>query len=251
VTVPRVVAAAPVGPADAPLLVLGPSLGTSSILWDAVAARLRTRFRTVQWELPGHGTGPAAREPFTVAELAEGVIRLLDELGGAVGLELLLAHPERVDAAAIVCSGAAIGTPAGWAERAALVRASGTPSVVVASAQRWFAPDSMTRSPDITGRLLNSLRDADDESYALCCEALAGYDVRSRLAEIAVPVLAVWGEFDEVTPESSAAEIQHGVHDGRLAEIVGASHLAPAERPDEVAGLLSDFLLPDVFEEER
>lgn len=261
-TVPRIVAAAPVGPADGPLLVLGPSLGTSAILWDAAAARLRaqadTRFRTLQWELPGHGAGPAAREAFTVAELAEGVIRLLDELGearvhyagvslgGAVGLELLLAHPDRVDAAAIVCSGAAIGTPAGWAERAATVRASGTPSVVVASAQRWFAPDSMTRSPEITGRLLNSLRDADDESYALCCDALAGYDVRDRLAGIGVPVLAVWGEFDAVTPETSSAEIAAGVRHGRLAEITDASHLAPAEQPDAVARLLQDF-----FEEER
>jgi 3-oxoadipate enol-lactonase len=261
-TVPRIVAAAPAGPPGAPLLVLGPSLGTSAILWDAAAARLRTvaggAFRTVQWELPGHGTGPATREAFTVAELAEGVIHLLDELGetrvhfagvslgGAVGLELLLAHPDRVDAAAIVCSGAAIGTPAGWAERAATVRASGTPSVVVASASRWFAPDSMTHSPEITGRLLNSLRDADDESYALCCEALEGYDVRERLAEITVPVLAVWGEFDTVTPEASSAEIAAGVRHGRVAEVVGASHLAPAERPDAAARQLQDF-----FEEER
>jgi len=257
-TVPRIVAAAPTGPADAPLLVLGPSLGTSAIVWDAAAARLRTRFRTLQWELPGHGTGPAARESFTVAELAEGVIRLLDELGetrvsyagvslgGAVGLEVLLAHRDRVDAAAIVCSGAVIGTPAAWAERAAMVRASGTGSVVVASAQRWFAPESMSRAPEITGRLLNSLRDADAESYALCCEALARYDVRGRLAEIAAPVLTVWGEFDEVTPEASSVEVAVGVADGRSAEVVAAGHLAPAEQPDDVARVLSDFL-----EEER
>lgn len=257
-TVPLIAAAAPTGPAGAPLLVLGPSLGTSAILWDAVAARLRPRFRTLQWELPGHGVGPAAREPFTVAELAEGVVRLLDELGevrvhyagvslgGAVGLELLLAHPERVDAAAIVCSGAAIGTPTGWAERADGVRASGTPSVVVASAQRWFAPGSMSHSPEITGRLLNVLRDTDDESYALCCDALAGYDVRARLPEIAVPVLALWGEFDEVTPEESSAEIASGVRDGRLAEIADAGHLAPAEQPGAVARVLQDFC-----EEER
>lgn len=257
-SVPRIVAAAPSGQPGTPLLVLGPSLGTSAVVWDPAAALLRTRFRTLQWELPGHGAGPAARADFTVADLAEGVIRLLDELGesrffyagvslgGAVGLELLLAHPDRVDAAAILCSGAVIGTASGWAERAAMVRASGTPSVIVASAQRWFAPESMSRSPEITGRLLNSLRDADDESYALCCEALARYDVRPRLPEIAPPVLALWGEFDEVTPEASSVEIATGVADGRLAAIVGASHLAPAERPEAAAKILSDF-----FEEEQ
>ena len=41
-TVPRIVAAAPAGPVGAPLLVLGPSLGTSSIVWDGAAALLRT-----------------------------------------------------------------------------------------------------------------------------------------------------------------------------------------------------------------
>ncbi len=249
-TVPTLTATAPAGPAGAPLLLLGPSLGTSTILWDPAAAILQQHYRTVAWDLPGHGLSPAATEPFTTAELAEGVARILDELGdehalyagvslgGAVGLELLLAHPERVKAAAIICSGAAIGTPAGWVERAATARSTGTASLVVPSAQRWFAPQSTANSPDITGRLLHSLRDADDESYALCCEALARYDVRPALARIETPLLALWGEYDQVTPESSACEIADGVTRGRAAEVLDAGHLAPAEQPSAVAELL-------------
>ncbi|MDP9027175.1 MAG: alpha/beta fold hydrolase [Actinomycetota bacterium] len=257
-TVPLLAATEPAGLADAPLVVLGPSLGTSTILWDATASALQRTFRTISWDLPGHGRSPAATEPFTMDELAEGVVNVLDELGepralyagvslgGAVGLALALSHPERVTAAAIVCSGAVIGTPQGWADRAAAVRSQGTPSLVVPSAQRWFATDSMAVSPDITGRLLHSLRDADDESYALCCGALAGYDVRSELARLTMPILTVWGEFDEVTPQASAAEVAHGVNNGRVAEVAKASHLAPAEQPAAVAELLTAF-----FEENR
>ena len=35
-TVPAIALTAPVGPEDAPLLVLGPSLGTSTVLWGQV-----------------------------------------------------------------------------------------------------------------------------------------------------------------------------------------------------------------------
>lgn len=261
-SVPVLAATAPAGPAGAPLVLLGPSLGTSTIVWDAAAALLQATFRTVSWDLPGHGRSPAATAPFTMAELAEGVAAIIDELGetrvftadvslgGAVGPALALDRPELCAAAAVVCSGAVIGTAEGWRDRAATVRSQGTASLVVPSAHRWFAPDSIANSPEITGRLLHALRDADDDSYALCCKALAGYDVRRRLDQIAVPVLALWGEFDEVTPEASADEIAQGIarggSRGRAARVAHASHLAPAEQPAAVAELLTAF-----FEEIR
>ncbi|MFZ8338249.1 alpha/beta fold hydrolase, partial [Staphylococcus aureus] len=77
----------------------------------------------------------------------------------------------------------------------------------------------MARRPELSGRLLHVLQDADDESYARCCEALAAYDVRSSLGEIKVPVLAAWGQFDAVAPEEKAVEIASGVADGRAVRI--------------------------------
>jgi pimeloyl-ACP methyl ester carboxylesterase len=76
-------------------------------------------------------------------------------------------------------------------------------------------------------------------SYALCAEALALYDVRPHLGSIAAPVLAVWGEYDMVTPEANAAEIAEGVANGTLERVADAAHLAPAEQPAIVAALLT------------
>lgn len=243
------------GPADdRPLLVLGPSLGTSTRLWQDVAARLRDDHRVLAFDLPGHGRSAPAAAPFTMSELAAGVIALVDDLGeerfhyagdsigGAIGLTLLVEHPERVAAAAIVCSGAKIGTPEAWAERAALVRAQSTSALVVGSAQRWFAPGSMEREPEASGELLHTLRETDAESYARCCEALAGYDLRDRLGEIAAPVLVIAGAHDEATPLALSQEIADGVADARLVVAERSAHLAPAEEPDLVAGALADFL---------
>lgn len=240
----------PVGPADAPLVVLGPSLGTSTILWDDVVPLLADDYRVAAWDLPGHGAAPLAREPFTVADLADAVAAAVADdtffyagvsLGGATGLEFALRHGSRVRAAAIVASGAQLGDPVAWAERAAQARTQSTSSLIVGSAKRWFAPESMTRRPDLSGRLLHALQDADDDSYARCCEALAAYDVRAALGGIDVPVLAAWGAFDAVAPEAKAVEIAEGVRDGRVVRIDDAGHLPPAEQPEAVASLLRSF----------
>lgn len=232
------------------LLVLGPSLGTSTILWESTAAILRQHYRVAAWDLPGHGNSPATTEVFTVGEIALGVLDAVDaithddflyagvSLGGATGLELLLHAQERVTAAAILNSGAKIGTTEGWVDRAVQVRTQGTASLVVPSASRWFAPGSIERHPDGTGRLLHALRDADDESYALCAEALAIYDVRALLGNIDIPLLALWGEHDPVVGESQAAEIAAGVKNGTVGSVAGAAHLAPVEQPETVASAL-------------
>ena len=250
-TQPTLAFTPPVGPEDAPLLVLGPSLGTSTILWEDVVPHLDA-YRVTCWDLPGHGAAAPATAPFTVGEIADAVAAGIRELGapalyagvslgGATGLELLLRHPDAVSAAAILCASPKFGDPAMWADRAAQVRAQGTGSLIVGSAQRWFAPGSIERRPVLTGRLLHALRDADDASYALCCDALAQYDVTPRLDEITTPLLAVYGEHDGVSPEEHARTLAEGVRDGRLMRIDDASHLAPAERPDEVARVLNDF----------
>jgi len=253
-TVPQIQAIAHESSTSGPLLLLGPSLGTASaVLWGDVIPILADRFRIVSWDLPGHGQSPKATEPFSLAEIAEAVVNLRRELGGskaywagvsvggAIGLEAAIGFPGAFDAFAIVCSGAKIGTRESWAERASHVRTQSTSSLVVPSAQRWFAPESMGKRQYITGRLLHTLADADDENYALVAEALGEYDVRDRLGEIEVPVLAIYGEYDTVTTREHAEEIANGVQHGRVFPVEDASHLAPAEQPAIVASALREF----------
>ena len=249
------------GRPEAPLLVLGPSLGTSATtLWSAAAEALAADFQVVAWDLPGHGHNRAeAAEGLTVAQLAADVLEVVDQVGdglappafhyagdsvgGAVGLQLLLDAPDRVLSAALLCTGACIGTAESWAERAGAVRAGGTASLVEASAQRWFGDGFAEREPDRAGALLRALAEADDAGYAAVCGALATFDVRDRLGAVRAPVLAVAGEEDAATPPASLAEVADGVPDGRLVVLPGVAHLAPAEAPAEVARLLRDHAL--------
>ena len=260
-TVPQITAVRLGGSPALPLLVLGPSLGTSArALWSSCAAHLAGSFEVLAWDLPGHGTNLAESKPFTVAELTAGVLAMVDDMlaergeqgtsfayagdsaGGAVGLQLMLDAPDRIDAAVVLCTGAKIGEPEGWHERAAAVRASGTPVVLERSAAIWFAPGFLEREPDTGAALLHALQDADREGYAQVCEALAAFDVRHRLHEITTPVLAIAGAQDVPAPPASLEEIAVGVKHGRLVVLDDVAHLAPAERPDEVARLIREHV---------
>ena len=248
---------------ELPLLVLGPSLGTSATtLWTAAAAGLTHVFDVLAWDLPGHGHNRSVPdEQFTVAELAAGVLHVVDDVlaergevgggfayagdsvGGAVGLQLMLDAPGRVTSAVLLCTGATIGDQASWADRMAQVRASGTPALVASSTERWFGGGFLEREPETGSALLHALQSADDEGYVQVCGALAAFDVRDRLGEADVPVLAVAGAEDVATPPDKLREIAGGVKDGRYVELPGVAHLAPAEAPDTVARLIRGHVL--------
>ena len=164
-----------------------------------------------------------------------------DSVGGQVGLQLLLEHPDRVLGAVLCCTGARIGTPESWAERIEQVRRSGTASLIAATAGRWFAPGFLERHPDRGSALLHALRDTGVAGYTAVCAALAGFDVRERLGEITAPVVAVAGAHDQVCPPELLQEIADGVRHGRLEVLPDVAHQAPAEDPREVARLIREL----------
>ncbi|WP_182900770.1 3-oxoadipate enol-lactonase [Microbispora sp. H10830] len=228
------------GPPDAPVVVLGPSLGTTLDLWEPQLPALTRTWRVLRYDLPGHGGSPSA-SGFTVDDLAAGVLALLDRhgldavayggvsLGGAVGTTLALRAPDRVASLALCCTSARFGTAESWRERAALVRAEGTKPLAEATRRRWFTAGF----PDAE-RYLDMLSAADPEGYASCCEALAVFDVRDRLGEVRAPALLIAGAEDPATPPSDAEALARGIPDAELLVVPGAAHLATAERPDVV-----------------
>lgn len=80
------------------------------------------------------------------------------------------------------------------------------------------------------------------QAYALACEALASFDVRDRLGDITVPILAIAGDKDSITTTSDLKRIATEVTDGRLVVLDNVAHLAPAEAPRMTAHLLAAHL---------
>ncbi|MBD0735615.1 4-carboxymuconolactone decarboxylase [Streptomyces sp. CBMA29] len=248
------------GPAAAPVLLLGPSLGTSLAVWDAQIPVLARHFRVVRWDLPGHGGSAAGLLPVggTVGDLGRLALGVADavgagtfgyagiSLGGAVGAWVAAHHPERVSRLALVCSSARFGPPDGWRVRAAAARADGTGHLAYSAPARWFTPAYAEAAPPALHALLADQRRADPEAYARCCEALAEADLRADLALITAPTLVLAGREDVATPPADHARpLADGIRDAQLTEIPRAAHLANVERPDAVStALLAHFAPP-------
>ncbi|MFB7939170.1 alpha/beta fold hydrolase [Streptomyces sp. NPDC056049] len=237
------------GPEQAPVLVLGPSLGTTFHMWDRQIPELTRDRRVVRFDLPGHGGAPA--QPFTsVAELGDRLLATLDHLGvqrfgyagcslgGAVGLDLALRAPHRVASLALVATAPRFGTADEFRQRGVVVRTNGLEPMARAAPEQWFTPHFAANQPAIVDWAVQMVRTTDAPCYVAACEALAVFDVRAALGSIGVPALVLVGSEDRVTGPAEARTLVAGIADAKLAVVPGASHLAPVEQPAAVTDLL-------------
>jgi 3-oxoadipate enol-lactonase len=227
------------GPQDAPVLVLGSSIGTTMDLWKPQLPELTEAWRVLRYDLPGHGGSGVIHG--TVSDIAAAVADLLGtlglrkfayagvSLGGAVGTTLALEHPDRLSSLVLCCTSARFGEPAGWHERAAKVRAEGLDALADLFVGRWFTPGHPR-----AGEARAMLAYVDPEGYAACCESLAAFDVRDRLADVRVPTLVIAGAEDVATPLDHAELLARGIPGAELVVVTGAAHLANLERPEPV-----------------
>ncbi|MEV1045618.1 alpha/beta fold hydrolase [Streptomyces sp. NPDC049916] len=237
------------GPEDAPVLVIGPSLGTTWHMWDRQIPELSQHWRVFRYDLPGHGGAPA-RAASSVAELGDRLLATLDGLGvqrfgyagcsigGAIGTDLALRHPHRVASLALVASSPRFGTADEFRQRGVIVRTNGLEPIARTSPERWFTPGFAAAQPAIVEWAVQMVRTTDPGCYIAACEALAAFDIRGALDRIGVPTLVLVGAEDQVTGPAEARTLVAGIPDARLALVPGASHLAPVEQPAAVSDLL-------------
>ncbi|MEU6221204.1 4-carboxymuconolactone decarboxylase [Streptomyces sp. NPDC047022] len=237
------------GPEDAPVLILGPSLGTTWHMWDRQVPELVKQWRVFRFDLPGHGGAPAYPVG-SVGDLTARLLATLDALGvqrfgyagcalgGAVGAELALRHPERLASLALIAASPRFGTADEFRQRGVIVRSNGLDPIARTSPERWFTGGFAAAQPAITEWAVQMVRTTDPGCYIAACEALAAFDVRAELGRVGVPTLVLVGSDDQVTGPAEARTLVAGIPDARLAVVPGASHLVPVEQPTAVTDLL-------------
>ncbi len=90
-------------------------------MWEPQVKILSGRLRMIPFDHRGHGASPMPAAPYTIAELGQDVIALMDQLklerasycglsiGGMVGQWLAGNHPERIDKLILIATTAYLG----------------------------------------------------------------------------------------------------------------------------------------------
>lgn len=241
------------GDAAKPALVFSNSLGTNFKMWQPQIDFFQQDFFVICYDTRGHGASSAPQGPYSIDQLGQDVVNLLDHLniekaalcgismGGLTGQWLAINRPERFNQVVVCNTAAKIGQEQAWNDRAALVREQGLAPIASTAASRWFTDPFIQSNAATVAELSNDLGAGSPEGYANCCEALAKADVREQLKDITVPVLVVAGQQDPVTTVADGQYMVDRIANSQLFEI-NASHISNIEQPEAFNQAVQKFI---------
>lgn len=223
-------------------------------MWEPLVPLLADRRRVIRYDLRGFGEAPAPTGGFAASDdLAE----LLDALridraalvgcsnGGRVALQFATERPERVTELTLLSAPLpehdwSAEVIAAWEAQEA---AADLDAVVDANLRAWLAgPRRRLEDLDPAVRALAAdMARRAEEGYVAATGEERDPDppLGTRLGAVTAPTLVVDAELDFDDFAVIADRIAAGIRGARRATIDGAGHLAPLERPDAVAALLS------------
>jgi pimeloyl-ACP methyl ester carboxylesterase len=226
-------------------LLLLPGLTNDARVWAGVADRLADVASVRVADL-------TTRE--TMAELALDVLAKAPprfalaglSMGGYCALEIVARAPERVTALGLVDTSARPDTPEGRANREKqIARAPAELAAIVEELlPKWVHPRRLD-DHDVADIVRAMARDAGADAFARQQRAIMSRaDSRPRLAAIRCPTVGVCGREDGLLPLEVHEEMARGIPGAKLSVIEACGHLAPLERPAEVAAALRPLLVP-------
>ncbi len=224
-------------------------------MWDAVVAELSAEFRCIRYDTRGHGASTHAGAGYEIADLADDVAAILDNLGletlhfaglslgGMTGQSFAIRHAHRLRSLALMATSAFVPTREAWEQRAVLVRSEGTKAIVDATMERWFTAGFREAGAAQAADVADTFRAIDREGYAAACEAIGRMDLRDTLGAISAPTMIIAGSDDPATPLAHAQALRDGIPAAALKVLSPAAHLLAVERPADTADLLRSFVL--------
>jgi pimeloyl-ACP methyl ester carboxylesterase len=195
-------------------------------------------------ELPGHGAPGSAA---SVGEFADAACAAADALqhgeivlgghsmGAAIALECALRRPQWLRGLLLFGGGARLRVAPAVLEG---IR-SDFAATVRQLAESFFFADPLPQRVVWIERIFATIGPAQVEADFRACDA---FDVLDRLGEIAVPLFALTGEADKMTPPKYARTLADRVPGGRSRMIAGAGHFVMVEQPAETNAAVGAFL---------
>ena len=222
-------------------LVLIPGLAcTSDLFADQVAVLAQNR-QVIIGDHMKHDTMAeilaGAPERFALAGLS---------MGGYISLEIVRQAPERVERLALLDTSARADTPEKVEQRqeALGLAAAGKFMAVCHSTLDLSIATSRHGDAELKAAIIEMAVDTGADVWARQVRAIIGRKGSvPLLAEIICPTLVVVGDEDQLTPPELAVEMANGIAGARLEMIADCGHMSTMEKPDQLTGLLQEWLL--------
>lgn len=244
-----------------PALVLVNGYGATGAMWpSAWVDRLAARMTVVTLDLRGGGRSRYAPTPFTIGDLADDVVAVLDEagieratvlglsMGGMVAQELAGRSPARVRGLVLVGTRPPVPafTPPSLASNIALLAPpSRRRSLESYYRSLWCAataPGFADRHPELIDEMVAQTLEQPTPRAGLLNQvrAMSGWAHPGRLARITAPTAVVHGELDAFSPVANGRAIADLVTGASYDELPGVGHLVPLEAPGVLDAAIDD-----------
>lgn len=228
-------------------------------MWDAQIEALGARYRAIAPDLRGFGQSDFTPGTVTMADMADDVAGLLDELsiagpvvicglsmGGYVAFQFRERHAARVRAMVLCDTRAAPDTPEaarGRLDTARRVLLEGPAFLADSMLPRLLAPATLSGRPELCEAIRAAIQRTHPQGIAAAARGMAARpDMTPSLAQIACPALLVVGSEDAISTVAEMRTIAAAMPRASLVEVPGAGHMSPMEQPGAVNAAILDFL---------
>lgn len=239
----------------APLLLVH-GLGYARWGWAPVVDGLGESFTVVSCDNRGVGASDAPPGPYTVRELAEDAVAVLDDagldrahvvgtsLGGMVAQEVALEWPERVDRLVLACTTPGVS---GYTMPEQTVRLLlKVPTMPVEERLKRLVENALAdpADPALVERIIAHRLASPQDPAAWQAQAAAGmsFDALGRLERITAPTLVLQGTADVVVDPRNADVLATRIPEAHVELFPGTGHLFFWEQPERFVQVVSDFL---------
>jgi len=244
-----------IGDADSKhLLVFSNSLGTDFRIWLPLFDELGEDISVLLCDSRGHGLSEVGDKPFSIEDLADDLIALVDALeikkatfcglsvGGLVVQALWQKRPDLVKKLVLSNTAAKIGDDASWNTRIDAIRKDGIAGMSAGIMQRWFTESFHEERPeDVAGYRLMVERQPL-AGYIHTCAAIRDADYTASAPSISVPTLCIVGDGDGSTPPDLVRAFADLIPGARFEVIEDCGHIPCIAQPEALAALLQTFV---------